>query len=321
MTGSLGLGGEETINLDSADGAITLATGLTSTSTKTIVAIGDNAIDVSVADGVNVATVDASAMTAAFTGEFQASIVPMTVTGSTAAHILNVNTGAGSDTVTGSLSDDVIDLNNGNDTANGNAGDDTLNGNGGADTLNGDAGDDTIDGGAGNDVISSGAGTDGVTGGLGGDAMTGGTGVETYVQAATASVAPSAKSTADGANFAAGDTLTFANGVDVITGFTTTAGSYVAATDDILNVTTTTLPTTLIGETESDLSAGTEHFVASGAWDAASKTFTMTSDGLGPDTLFVKGINGGVNDDIMTNTTTVILTGVDTDNLHASQFT
>jgi Ca2+-binding RTX toxin-like protein len=321
MTGSLGLGGEETINLDSADGAITLATGLTSTSTKTIVATGDNAIDVSVADGVNIASVDVSAMTAAFTGEFQASIVPMTVTGSTAAHILDVNTGAGADTVTGSTAGDTIDLNNGNDTANGNAGDDTINGNGGADTINGDAGDDTIDGGAGADTISSGSGTDGITGGLGSDAMTGGTGVETYVQAATASTAPTAKSTADGANFAAGDTLTFANGVDVITGFTTTAGSYVAATDDVLNVTTTTLPTTLIGETESDLSAGTEHFVASGAWDATSKTFTMTSDGLGPDTLFVKGINGGVNDDIMTNTSTVVLTGVDTDNLHASQFT
>jgi Ca2+-binding RTX toxin-like protein len=326
MSGALGLGGEETINLDSSSGSITLntgagATGLTSTSTKTIVATGDNLINISVADGVNIATVDASAMTGAFTAEFDASIVPMTVTGSTAAHILNVNTGAGADTVTGSLANDVIDLNNGNDTANGNAGNDTLNGNGGADTLNGGAGDDTIDGGAGNDVISSGAGTDGITGGLGGDAMTGGTGVETYVQAATASVAPSAKSTADAGNFAAGDQLTFTNGVDVITGFKATAGSYVAATDDKLNVTTTTLPTTLIGETENNLSAGTEHFIASGAWDGNSKTFTMTADGLGPDTLFVKGIHGGVNDDIMTNTTTVILVGVDTDNLHASQFT
>ena len=324
--GTLALGGEETITIDAADGTLTLTTGLTSTNTKSITVTGDNAVDLSVADGVNIATVDVSAMTAAFTAEFQASIVPLTVTGSTAAHVLDVNTGAGADNVTGSTAGDTIDLNNGNDTANGNAGGDTINGNGGNDTINGGAGDDTIDGGSGNDIISSGTGTDGITGGAGGDSFTGGTGVETYVQATVgSSIAPSAKSTADAGNFAAGDTLTFANGVDVITSFSTTTGAAgTAASDDKINgAGGAALPTTLIGKAENDFNTtgGALDFIVSGAWDAATATFTMTSDDLGPDSLFAHSTNAGVSDDIMSNTNIIILVGVGTEDAVAAQFT
>jgi Ca2+-binding RTX toxin-like protein len=330
MSGALGLGGEETITIDSNNGSIVLdsnndGVGLTSTSTKTIIVTGDNAVDLGVADGVNIASVDASANTGAFTAEFDASIVPLTVTGPTLAHVLNVNTGAGADTVIGSAGNDVIDLNNGNDTASGNAGNDTINGNNGADTLNGGAGDDTLNGGAGNDTISSGAGTDGVDGGTGADAFTGGTGVETYAQVLTGpSVAPTAKTTADGGNFAAGDTLTFGNGVDVITGFSTTTGAgATAASDDIIaaNGAGGALPTTLIGVAENDLTAGTVNMIVSGAWDAASSTFTMTSDDLGPDSLFLSAANAtGTSDDIMSNTNIIILVGAGTEDLVAAQF-
>jgi hypothetical protein len=286
-------------------------------------------VDLGVADGVNIASVDASANTGAFTAEFDASLVPLTVTGPTLAHILNVNTGAGADTVIGSAANDVIDLNNGNDTASGNAGNDTINGNNGADTINGNAGNDTLNGGAGNDTINSGAGTDGVDGGTGADAFTGGTGVETYAQVLTgSSVAPTAKTTADAGAFAAGDTLTFGNGVDVITGFSTTTGSgATAASDDILNANSTgaALPTTLIGVAENDLTAaaGGVNMIVSGAWDAASSTFTMTSDDLGPDSLFLSALHTGgghASDDIMTNTNIVILVGAGTEDLVAAQF-
>ena len=66
---------------------------------------------------------------------------------------VNVNAGAGDDTILGSAHDD------------------TLNGGDGADSIEGGGGDDLIDGGTGNDRLSGGAGDDTITGGAGADTI------------------------------------------------------------------------------------------------------------------------------------------------------
>lgn len=184
-----------------------------------------------------------------------------------------------------------------------------------ADVLTGGGGADVLVGGGNADTISGGAGADNVTGGTGADSMTGGTGVDNYNQALASSVAASATSFA-GATVAAGDTLTFANGVDVITDFA--AG---AAGDTITNATANGLPTTLIGETVADLTAGTEVFFASGTYNAATGRFTVLANGTGADTLIVYADNAdAASDALTTNASIIVLVGVDSDNLVAGNF-
>jgi len=68
-----------------------------------------------------------------------------------------------------------------NDVITGDGGQNTLNGQDGSDTLNGMAGDDTLRGDIGNDVLSGGAGNDVLNGGAGNDTMRGGTGEDLYL--------------------------------------------------------------------------------------------------------------------------------------------
>jgi Ca2+-binding RTX toxin-like protein len=90
----------------------------------------------------------------------------------------------------GSLWDDVLTGNSGNNLLNGFFGNDTLNGAGGHDHLVGFDGIDTLLGGAGDDMIEGGWGTDQVNGGIGadyivgnegGDNLTGGLGADRFV--------------------------------------------------------------------------------------------------------------------------------------------
>jgi len=182
-----------------------------------------------------------------------------------------------------------------------------------ADTITGGGGADNLTGGAGNDTINGGAAGDTLTGSAGADTITTGTGSDTVNAGATVSVAATAWNFA-AATVAAGDTITFGNGVDVITDFT--AGA-TASGGDILNV-TTAAESTLIGETVADLTAGSETFIASGTWDAASKTFTILAAGSGADTMVVEAVNGGVNDALTTATSVQILLSVDTDDIVAA---
>ncbi len=85
-------------------------------------------------------------------------------------------------------SDDLIVLDNGNDSSDGGAGNDLIFGNGGNDTLVGGAGIDTLNGGDGNDVITSDgdggiyrgdAGNDTLFSGIGNETMDGGAGIDT----------------------------------------------------------------------------------------------------------------------------------------------
>jgi len=73
---------------------------------------------------------------------------------------MEINTGDGSDTVTGSNLGEKITLGAGNDTANGNGGDDAIFGQDGNDVINaGDGNSDRVYPGLGNDTVSGGTGT------------------------------------------------------------------------------------------------------------------------------------------------------------------
>jgi len=291
---------EEIVTVDAADGSLTL-TNFTTTDMTSLVATGDNAVAVGTSSGTKVATVDASAMTATFSGDFAASIVAMTVK-APAAFAGTITSGSGADTVTGSSGDDNLTTNNGSDIINSGTGNDVIDAGGSHDT-----------------IVGSSTGTNGITGGSGGDTMTGGTAVDTYVLSSLTSVTPSAISFAS-TIVAIGDSITFANGVDVITNYSTTTGAGAGATDDILNITDARsgVPTTLIGTTVSDVGA-TDTFMANGAWDASAKTFTISADSIGADMLFAEIIDG-TNDGIAAFTGSVILQGVLFSDLNAAGF-
>jgi hypothetical protein len=304
-TANVTMNNEEIITVDAANGAFTITTAFNNADMTSLTATGDNAVDLGTSTSVKIATVDASAMTAAFTMVAATSVVAMTATGpATAAG--TITTGAGADIVTG-----------------GSAGDNFTTGNG-ADVVSLGGGNDTVNTGAGNDTITNTSGTGAITGGIGSDTFTGGTGVETYVLNFTSSTAPTAFSIAAGIGgaIAAGDSLTFANGADVINGFGTT-------TDDILNlasITTATAATSALGLTGNDLSAATsadDNQFLSGAWDATAKTFTITNNGLGADTLILdvdETVGAGAGKDISLSSGMTVLVGVDSDNLAAANF-
>jgi hypothetical protein len=80
---------------------------------------------------------------------------------------------------------------------------------------------DSISGGAGNDTLAGGNGNDLITGGTAADELTGGLGNDTFRQVAGDSVQPSANVAGLVANFlAAATNITFTNGVDFVTDFT-----------------------------------------------------------------------------------------------------
>jgi Ca2+-binding RTX toxin-like protein len=93
---------------------------------------------------------------------------------------LDVDGGAGNDTITGGLGNDNLSGGDDNDKILGGGGDDDLDGDNGKDLLDGGAGNDGLTGGTGNDVLTGGIGDDYVTGGQGDDTITGGTGRDSF---------------------------------------------------------------------------------------------------------------------------------------------
>jgi Ca2+-binding RTX toxin-like protein len=85
--------------------------------------------------------------------------------------VLNGN--AGNDTLSGAGDDDRLLGGGGNDQLDGGAGQDTLNGNGGNDTLSGGDGNDLVLGAAGKDILHGGIGNDTLSGGDGNDRLLG----------------------------------------------------------------------------------------------------------------------------------------------------
>lgn len=219
---------------------------------------------------------------------------------------LNTSIG-GADSVVGGAGNDVIS---------GGSGDDTLSGGDGNDTLTGGLGANKLYGGAGNDVITGGTGADTIFGGAGADAITVGSGSSDVVRLGEGeSIAPTAiydvsvstttaVTAGSVATFAAGDIITFGNGVDTISGFT--IGTDVLNVNGLSAVDTTANPTALIGEIIGDLTENVS-FMTLGTWSASAGTFTISTTGA--DTIMVLNDTVAADDVATTNTNWVILIG------------
>jgi serralysin len=94
----------------------------------------------------------------------------------------NVSTGAGNDSLTGSVLDNIMNSGAGNDTVNSGDGNDTIDAGAGNDTVNSGGGNDTVDGGSGNDTVDGGSGNDYINLGDGDDSLNSfASGNDTYV--------------------------------------------------------------------------------------------------------------------------------------------
>jgi Ca2+-binding RTX toxin-like protein len=187
-------------------------------------------------------------------------------------------------------------------------------------SITGSGGDDRLFGSALRDTISGAGGNDNITGGTGTDTLTGGDGRDTFNQTALDSAVASTTNGAAGTAFTAAQTITFAPitgsavpNVDIIGGFT--AGD----TGDILNLDSITAAVTGIGVLNNALVAGTNYFL-SGNFTLGTGVFTITGNGLGSDTLIIQGF-AGVGTNITTNTSSIVLLGVNSNNLVAGNIT
>jgi hypothetical protein len=191
-----------------------------------------------------------------------------------------------------------------------------------ATSITGSGGNDRLVGSAFRDTISGGNGDDTITGGNGTDTLTGGDGRDTFNQTALDSAVASTTNGAAGTAFTAAQTITFAPitgsavpNVDIIGGFT--AGD----TGDILNLDSITAAVTGIGVLNNALVAGTNYFL-SGNFTLGTGVFTITGNGLGSDTLIIQGYAAGLGGtNIATNTSSIVLLGVNSNNLVAGNIT
>jgi Ca2+-binding RTX toxin-like protein len=222
----------------------------------------------------------------------------------------------GNDLLEGVGGDDSIDGGNDNDTLDGSLGDDILLGKDGNDRLLGALGNDTLLGGNGEDTLLGGtnsdqlqgdAGDDILTGGTSADSLTGGTGVNRFVQATGDSLARTGGTI--GSTFATNQTIIFGNGLDVITDFKS------GASGDKLDLIAgaNLLPTSALGlSTGSGGLVSGKNYYLSGTY--SSGTFIITANGDGPDTLIIQGTGNAFS----ANASSVLLSGVDSDNLVAA---
>lgn len=287
---------------DTAPGSLTIDT-LNAADLTTLTLTGDHSITIgTIAGAQDLATINAAGMNYnQSTLSINASIseVDMVVTGGS-ARFLSLETGSGDDSVTGTTGADSIWTNNG---------DDTVTAGGGADTIRTDGGDDTVSDGTGADTITAGTGTDAVNLTVDGTS-------DQIRQLSTDSAAASATTFA-GATVSAGDSMTFGNGVDVVRNFS--AGA-TASGGDTLQVLVAGAPTTLIGQTVVNLSAGNAVFFASGNFNASTGRFVITAPGVGADTIILQSTGTGASDALTTNASALVLVGVDYDDLVAGNF-
>jgi hypothetical protein len=162
------------------------------------------------------------------------------------------------------------------------------------------AGKDVINGGSGSDVLAGGAGADSITTGSGSDDVV----ILDGLTNTGLSVVASATSFA-AATVANGDTMTFANGVDVITDFTSGVDDLVVSQATVTFE--ATAPTTLIGATVADLA---EDEVHGARGDYTSSTGVWTFSATGSDYLIAINDGTAADDSLITNTNVMILTGV-----------
>lgn len=299
-----------------AAGAITVATLTVNQTDALTLTAGTTAGDSLVITNLNAITADTITITGsnAVTATFAANAAA-TGTGSS-AHGITVDATAATGALVFSgataLATQALTM-NGSTTATNN-----LTGGLGADTITGGLNTDTLVGGAGNDTINAGLGavSDTVNGGLGADTITlnvdGAS--DRVVFAADDGVALTALTLA-GAGIASGDTISFGNNVDVVTNFLAGVG----ATNDVANVGFgSTVLTSLIGATgtTATTTATTVYFL-SGAYNTSSGVFTVADNGVGADTLVMLTDAATT---VATNSSTMILVGVDSDSLNIANF-
>jgi Ca2+-binding RTX toxin-like protein len=192
----------------------------------------------------------------------------------------------------------------------------TITGGTGADSITGSGGADSLTGGSGNDTLSGAGGADTLTGGAGADRIISGSGADTIKMAITDSVAASANTLTAG-EIAVGETITFGNGVDVITDFTAGTGGDIL---DTAAIAAATAPTALVGKETTGLTTAT-NFFASGNFNSTTGVFTITTAGQGSDTLILAALAAtAASQAVSTNTNMVILVGVNSADLVAANF-
>ena len=101
-----------------------------------------------------------------------------TIDGGAATGPIQVDTGAGNDSVAGGAGNDTIAAGEGNDLVNAGGGNDSVIAGTGNDTVDGGAGDDIVAGGIGNDALTGGIGNDTLSGDEGSDTLSGGDGAD-----------------------------------------------------------------------------------------------------------------------------------------------
>jgi len=278
--------GADTVNLGAGDNTFTNAGAGGGADTITVEdAGGSNAIAVT---GSGTTTINASVtgVTATIT-----SATTSTVDASGSTAVITINGGVGVDTIDGGSANDVITT-----------------GDGATNAVDGNGGNDAITGGSGRDDLSGDAGNDTITGGTGADSLSGGTGIDDFTAIAGQSVVLTAETVTEAA-VAATETITFGNGLDIITDFNAGANGD--------TVDTVAAPITGIGVNMTGDTSAASYFL-SGAFVAGTGVFTIAADGTGADTLIFNG-DAGANLTAINSFT--LLQNVDSDNLVAGNFT
>jgi len=304
-----------TATLLTANNEETLNVSTSGTGTGTITTLVDSdltTLNVSGTQAVAVGTLTAAALeTINFTSSGNTSIA---ATGGSLGALSTINASSSKGNVTvgaGSGTDNI--------TFTGGTGTVVLTTGSGNDTITAGTGRITVDAGTGLDTITGSTGIDSITGGAGADSMTGGTGADSFTVNSSSSVASTGGSIA-GATFAAGDTIAFGTGLDVITDFVAGTGG-----DDLDVTTASVTPTSLIGITAAGNAAYVNiTYYASGTYDQLTGLFTLSANGVGSDTLIYIGTNGTSFAAIGAagaNTSAVVLVGVDSDEFVAGNFT
>lgn len=141
--------------------------------TNSGVILGSNGVAVDMGDGNDNVTLEDGSQ---IFGEIRLGAGNDTLTATDIDSDLNIDAGAGNDTITSGLGDDRIRGGAGDDVIDGSEGDDALQGDAGNDRLLGGLGDDVLSGGDGNDTLDGGEGNDTLYGDAGNDTIDGGEG-------------------------------------------------------------------------------------------------------------------------------------------------
>lgn len=221
------------------------------------------------------------------------------VIGGTGADVINA--GAGDDTISSGEGDDIIAAGNGDNTITAGNGNVSVTSGSGADSITVGDGNNTVLSAAGEDTITAGNGTDTITAGQDADSVALGadSGSNRVIQGAADGVVASATAIANTREIADGDTLTFGNGLDIVTNFQATGTGY----DTLGLAVYGSVPTNLLGQ--ADALEITENYYLSGNYNGLTGVFTVADNGA--DTIIVQGA-GGVT--LQDNDSIVLLQGV-----------